>query len=130
MDSSNERITLRLQKENVDALDAFLKESEEFRSRSELCRTALDKYIREKSEELKPKGRDIRIKVPGKHVELMERLVEDGYYISIEFIINKLIDEHFTLENLEYLEQRKTEMDKATGKPTITLGDREELIPR
>jgi metal-responsive CopG/Arc/MetJ family transcriptional regulator len=74
MDSSNERITLRLQKENVDAIDSYLEDSEEFRSRSELCRIALDKYIRERREEEEPKGRAIRIRIPSRYFELMERL--------------------------------------------------------
>lgn len=130
MDSSNERITLRLQKENVDALDSFLKENEELRSRSELCRIALDKYIREKSEETKPKGRDIRIKVPARYFELMEGLVHEGLYTSAESIINELIKERFSTANLKNLEELKTEIAKASGKPVITLGDREELIPK
>jgi Arc/MetJ-type ribon-helix-helix transcriptional regulator len=130
MDSSVDRITLRLQKENVDAIDSFLKDNEEFRSRSELCRIALDKYISDKREEREPKGRVVRIMVPTRFFELMDRLVDDGYYTSVESIINKLILDHFTPERMKSLDELKTEMDKASGKPVISLGDREELIPR
>lgn len=130
MDSSNERITLRLQKENVDDIDSFLEDSEEFRSRSELCRTALDKYIRERREEEEPKGRPIRVRIPAKYYELMESLVDEGYQTSVESIINKLIIDHFSHARLKGLEELKTEMDKASGKPVISLGDRDELIPR
>jgi len=130
MDSSKERITLRLQRENVDALEKFLEENEEVKSRSELCRVALDKYIREKSEETKPKGRDIRMKVPTRYFDLMIKLVDEGYYTSVESIINKLIIDHFTHDNLKNLEELKLEMDKASGKPVINLGDKEEIIPR
>lgn len=130
MDTSNERITLRLQKENVDALDSFLKENEELRSRSELCRIALDKYITEKSEEAKPRGRNIRIMVPTRYFELMEGLVREGLYTTVESIINELIKERFSTEKLKNLEELKTEIAKASGKPVITLGDREELIPK
>jgi Arc/MetJ-type ribon-helix-helix transcriptional regulator len=127
---SNERITLRLQRENVDALDEFLKDNDEIRSRSELCRIAMDRYIRDKREETKPKGRDIRIKVPSRYLELMERLVDEGYYTSVEAIINKLIVDRFSNENLKGLEELKVLIDKASGKPVISLGDKEELIPR
>jgi Arc/MetJ-type ribon-helix-helix transcriptional regulator len=130
MDSSNERITLRLQKENVDDIDAFLEDSEEFKSRSELCRIALDKYIKERREEELPKGRPIRVRIPSKYYDLMETLVDEGYHTSVESIINKLILDYFTHERLRGLEALKTEMDKASGKPVISLGDRDELIPR
>ncbi|MCK5547928.1 MAG: hypothetical protein KAI64_02870 [Thermoplasmata archaeon] len=130
METTNERITLRLQEENVKALDSFLDEHEEFRSRSELCRKALDEYMKERSKESAPKGRDVRIKVPLRYFELMLGLVEEGYYTSVEFIINKLIEEHFSKDNLKGREELRTEIDKVTGKPVITLGDRDELIPR
>ncbi len=130
MDTSNERITLRLEKENVDDIDSFLEANEEYRSRSELCRIALDRYIKERREEEKPKGRPIRVRIPARYYELMESLVDEGYHTSVEAIINKLIMDHFTQERLKGLEALRTEMDKASGKPVISLGDRDELIPR
>ena len=41
----NERITLRLEKENLELIDGFLKENKSYDSRSQLVRDAVQSFI-------------------------------------------------------------------------------------
>jgi Arc/MetJ-type ribon-helix-helix transcriptional regulator len=122
----NERITLRLEKENLELIDGFLKENTSHGNRSQLVREAVQSYI----QTIREGGNSVTIRIPRYYLELVDRLVADGYFLSREHAIVRSIEEWFTRERVKEIQDHKQEVDKVTGKVvSVSTGDKEGVIP-
>ena len=122
----NERITLRLEKENLELIDAFLKENTSHGNRSQLVREAVQAYI----QAIREGGDRVTIRIPRYYLDLIDRLVADGYILSREHAIVRSIEEWFTRERVKEIQDHKQEVDKVTGKAiSVSTGDRDGVIP-
>ena len=122
----NERITLRLEKENLELLDGFLKENTSFGNRSQLVREAVQAYI----QTIREGGNTITIRVPRYYLDLIDRLVADGYFLSREHAVVRSIEEWFTRERVKEIQDHKQEVDKMTGKVvSVSTGEKNGVIP-
>ncbi len=122
----NERITLRLEKENLELIDAFLKENKSYDSRSQLVRDAVQSFI----QGLRGEGNTVSIRVPKYYLELIDRLVADGYFLSREHAIVRSIEEWFTRERVREIQDHRQEIDKTTGKVvSVSDGAKDGVIP-
>src|SRR2546430_16184560 len=123
----NERITLRLEKENLELIDGFLKENTSHGNRSQLVREAVQAYI----QTIREGGDRVTIHVPRYYLDLIDRLVADGYLLNREHAIVRSIEEWFTRERVKEIQDHKQEVDKATGKVvSVSTGDKDGAIPR
>jgi len=123
----NERITLRLEKENLELIDAFLKENTSHGNRSQLVREAVQAYI----QAIREGGDRVTIHVPRYYLDLIDRLVADGYLLNREHAIVRSIEEWFTRERVKEIQDHKQEVDKATGKVvSVSTGENDGVIPR
>jgi Arc/MetJ-type ribon-helix-helix transcriptional regulator len=123
----NERITLRLEKENLELIDAFLKENTSHGNRSQLVREAVQAYI----QTIREGGDRVTIHVPRYYLDLIDRLVADGYLLNREHAIVRSIEEWFTRERVKEIQDHKQEVDKATGKVvSVSTGEKDGVIPR
>src|SRR2546428_13639717 len=107
----NERITLRLEKENLELIDAFLKGSTSHGNRSQLVRDAVQAYI----QTIREGGDTVKIRIPRYYLELIDRLVADGYFLSREHAVVRSIEEWFTRGRGEEIQDHRKEVDKMTG---------------
>jgi Arc/MetJ-type ribon-helix-helix transcriptional regulator len=122
----NERITLRLEKENLELIDLFLKENKSYDSRSQLVRDAVQSFI----QGLRGEGNTVSIRVPKYYLELIDRLVADGYFLSREHAIVRSIEEWFTRERVKEIQDHRQEIDKTTGKVvSVSDGAKDGVIP-
>jgi Arc/MetJ-type ribon-helix-helix transcriptional regulator len=122
----NERITLRLEKENLELLDEFLKQNTSHGNRSQLVREAVQAYI----QTIREGGDTITIRVPRYYLDLIDRLVADGYILSREHAIVRSIEEWFTRERVKEIQDHKQEVDKVTGKVvSVSTGGKDGVIP-
>ena len=122
----NERITLRLEKENLELIDVFLKENKSYDSRSQLVRDAVQSFI----QSLRGEGNTVSLHVPKYYLELIDRLVADGYFLSREHAIVRSIEEWFTRERVKEIQDHRKEIDKTTGKVvSVTDGAKDGVIP-
>src|SRR5205823_15015472 len=108
----NERITLRLEKENLELIDAFLKGSTSHGNRSQLVRDAVQAYI----QTIREGGDTVRIRIPRYYLELIDRLVADGYFLSREPAVVRSIEEWFTRDGVKEIQDDGSEVHKRTGK--------------
>ena len=122
----NERITLRLEKENLELIDSFLKENKSYDSRSQLVRDAVQSFI----QSLRGEGNTVSLHVPKYYLELIDRLVADGYFLSREHAIVRSIEEWFTRERVKEIQDHRKEIDRTTGKVvSVSDGARDGVIP-
>ena len=122
----NERITLRLEKENLELIDGFLKENTSYGNRSQLVREAVQTYI----QTVREGGNTMTLRIPRYYLDLIDRLVADGYFLSREHAIVRSIEEWFTRERVKEIQDHKQEVDKMTGKVvSVSTGDKDGVIP-
>jgi len=122
----NERITLRLEKENLELIDGFLKENTSYGNRSRLVREAVQAYI----QTIRDGGNAVTIRIPRYYLDLVDHLVADGYFLSREHAIVRSIEEWFTRERVKEIQDHKQEVDKMTGKVvSVSTGDKHGVIP-
>ena len=122
----NERITLRLEKENLELLDGFLKENSSFGNRSQLVREAVQAYI----QTIREGGNTITLRLPRYYLDLIDRLVADGYFLNREHAVVRSVEEWFTRERVKEIQDHKQEVDKVTGKVvSVSTGDKNGVIP-
>jgi Arc/MetJ-type ribon-helix-helix transcriptional regulator len=122
----NERITLRLEKENLELIDGFLKQNTSYGNRSQLVREAVQAYI----QTIREGGDTVTIRIPRYYLDLVDRLVSDGYFLSREHAIVRSIEEWFTRERVKEIQDHKQEVDKMTGKVvSVSTGDKDGVIP-
>ncbi|NLX47099.1 MAG: hypothetical protein GXY70_02850 [Euryarchaeota archaeon] len=99
-----ERITLRLEGEDLELIDDFIDVHPEISNRSQLARIALRAFIeRDGGMRVDGSGRgEIVLKVPPAVRSIMEGMVEDGYYNSVEDIVVECLRKEFvSRDNLE-----------------------------
>lgn len=122
----NERITLRLEKENLELIDVFLKENTSYGNRSQLVREAVQAYIHT----IREGGNTVTIRIPRYYLDLIDRLVADGYFLNQEHAVVRSIEEWFTRDRVKEIQDHKREVDKAIGKVvSVSTGDRDGVIP-
>lgn len=122
----NERITLRLEKENLELIDGFLSDNKSYGNRSQLVREAVQQFI----QAVREGGNTVTIRVPKYYLDLIDRLVSDGYFLSREHAIVRSIEEWFTKDRVKEIQDHRQEIDKAAGKVvSVTTGDKEGVIP-
>ena len=122
----NERITLRLEKENLELIDAFLEANASFGNRSKLVREAVQAYI----QTIREGGDTVTVRIPRYYLDLIDRLVADGYFLNREHAIVRSIEEWFTRERVKEIRDHKQEVDKMTGKVvSVSTGEKDGVIP-
>jgi len=122
----NERITLRLEKENLELIDAFLKAKTGHGNRSQLVREAVQAYI----QAIREGGARITIRVPRYYLDLIDRLVAEGYFLSREHAVVRSVEDWFTRERVKEIQDHKQEVDKVTGKVVaVSTGEKDGVIP-
>ncbi len=123
----NERITLRLEKDNLELIDSFLNENKSYTNRSQLVRDAVQSFI----QTIREGGNTVTIRVPRYFLELIDHLVTSGYFLSREHAIVRAIEEWFSAERVKEIQGHRQEIDKTTGKAvTVSTGEKEGVIPR
>ncbi len=109
----NERITLRLEKENLELIDAFLKAKTGHGNRSQLVREAVQAYI----QAIREGGDRITIRVPRYYLDLIDRLVAEGYFLSREHAVVRSVEDWFTRERVkEIQDQGGRGLDRRQGR--------------
>ena len=122
----NERITLRLEKENLELIDGFLQQNTSYGNRSQLVREAVQAYI----QTIREGGNTVTLRIPRYYLELIDRLVADGYLLNREHAIVRSIEEWFTRDRVKEIQDHKQEVDKVTGKVvSVSTGDKHGVIP-
>ncbi|MHC1680512.1 MAG: ribbon-helix-helix domain-containing protein [Methanomassiliicoccales archaeon] len=99
-----ERITLRLEGEDLELIDDFIDGHPEISNRSQLARIALRAFIeRDGGARVNGSGKgEIVLRVPPVVSSIMEGMVEDGYYNSVEDIVVECLRKEFvSRDNLE-----------------------------
>ncbi|MFP4171097.1 MAG: hypothetical protein ACLFUV_08800 [Methanomassiliicoccales archaeon] len=101
-----ERITLRLEGDDIDIIDRYIDESADISNRSQLARRAIRSYISGTSSHVSP-GSDntISIEVPGAAKGAIEAMVRSGIYKSMGEAIEDCVRKQFITE--EYIEEVK-----------------------
>jgi Arc/MetJ-type ribon-helix-helix transcriptional regulator len=123
---ANERITLRLEKDNLELIDSYLQSNSQYENRSQLVRDAVVAFI----QSLRGEGNTVSIHVPKYYLDLVDRLVAEGYFLSREHAIVRSIEEWFTRERIKEIQEHRQEIDKTTGKVlSVTDGNKEGVIP-
>lgn len=123
----NERITLRLERDNLELIDGFLQGNKAYSSRSQLVRDAVQAFI----QSVREGGNTITLRVPRYFLELIDSLVTAGYFLSREHAILRAIEEWFSTDRVKEIQGHRQEIDKITGKiVSVSNGDKEGVIPR
>ncbi len=127
MEQPKGRITLRMEPSHVERIDDFIEKTDAFDSRSQLCRAALENYI----DLLERKGDEILVRLPGSFLELIDKLVEKGYFDSRSEAVSAALRSYFTKDEVAKITQDIEAIGKATDRiPTVRVGDKEQIIPR
>lgn len=122
----NERITLRLEKENLELIDGFLEENRSYTSRSQLVREAVQSFI----QAVRHGGNTITVRIPRYFLELIDHLVADGYFLSREHAIVRAVEGWFSAERVREIQGHRQEINKTTGKAVaVSTGEKEGVIP-
>jgi metal-responsive CopG/Arc/MetJ family transcriptional regulator len=127
MKDINERVTLRLERDNLDRMDSFLKKTKEFSNRSQFLRVAVEAFIdrTEKGQE------EVSVKIPAKYLGYIDALIRDDYLPSREYAVLRCIEEFFSPENVKRIDEHNKEMGVASGKEVaVDYGNRRELLER
>ncbi|KQM11688.1 hypothetical protein AOA80_06530 [Methanomassiliicoccales archaeon RumEn M1] len=112
-----ERISLRLEPEDLRMLDGFLEEHPEFSNRSHLARLAIRAFIEQNeapegiaSERRPAKGNAVTIDVPALAYMTIESFIRAGVYNSMEDAVVECLREKFiTKETKERILQQQAE---------------------
>ncbi len=99
-----ERISLRLEGEDLELIDEFIEGHSEISNRSQLARIALRAFIeRDGGTRVETSGKgQMLINVPPAVRSIMDGMVEDGYYNAVEdIIVECLRKELVSRENLD-----------------------------
>jgi len=126
-EDDNGRITLRLEKENLQLIDAFLEQNPRFRNRSQLARDAVQTFI----ENVTQGGNTVALKVPAKVLEVIDHLVSEGYFNDRQDAVVQALREHFDVARIKEFEEHKTELQKAKGERVeVKMRGRDEVVSK
>ena len=127
MEQPKGRITLRMEPSHVERMDTFLDKTEDFDSRSQLCRAALENFI----DLLERKGDEILVRLPPSFLELVDKFVEKGFFDSRSEAVSTELRNYFTKDVIAQITQDIEAIGKATDKlPAIRFEDKDQIIPR
>ncbi len=98
--NDGERITLRLEPEDLTLIDEYLDGHPEFSSRSHLARIAIRSMIveddrAEETVETSPKRNTITVEIPTAIFAVMEDSIRRGEYTSFQTVIEELVRGRF-----------------------------------
>jgi Arc/MetJ-type ribon-helix-helix transcriptional regulator len=104
-----ERISLRLEGEDLELIDEFIEGHPEISNRSQLARIALRAFMdRDGGTRAESSKGEMVVKVPPVVRSMMEGMVEDGYYNSVEDIVVECLRKEFV--SAESLQKAKDEL--------------------
>lgn len=122
----NERITLRLEKENLELIDGFLSDNKSWTNRSQLVRDAVQSFIRS----VREGGNIVTVRIPRYFLDLMDHLVANGYFLDREHAVVRAVEGWFSAERVKEIQGHRQEIDKTTGKAVaVSTGEKEGVIP-
>ncbi len=123
---TEERISLRLEKENLDRMDQFLQENPSYRNRSQLCREAVQAFI----EIVTQGGNTVTVRIPRHYLEIIDHLVSEGYFLNREHAVVRAIEDWLSKDRLKYIDEHRTESGKMTGKiVSVKMNNKNEVVP-
>lgn len=105
--TDGERITLRLEPEDLELLDSFLEKRPEFASRSQLARMAIRAFIEgaQVSSVSEERGNRVTLELPRAALFVVQAMVREGVYNSVGGAIEETVRKEFLKP--EYLEEMK-----------------------
>lgn len=112
-----ERITLRLEAEDLELIDEFVEKRPEFSNRSHLARVAIRAYIEgagspSASEE---RGARVTVEMPKAVLHVLNAMVKEGYFNSIADAIEETVRKEFvSKEHLEDAKKRALDARRST----------------
>jgi len=106
----NERITIRLDPEDLKLLDEFIAESREFSNRSQLARVAIRAYVEAKSAGAEGmtgrKPNEVVVMLPPLVLDMIAHLVAEGVYSTIsEAVADCARDKFLHAEHVESIKK-------------------------
>lgn len=90
-----ERISLRLEPEDLELIDNFVAKHPEYSNRSHLARIALRSFIEKDAVIAKPSKDRVTENVPSAIRAIIERMVDEGYYSSTQAAIEEALRDFF-----------------------------------
>jgi len=112
MQTTNERITLRLERQNLERMDRFLRENVDLSNRSQLARVALQEFL----DRMERETNTVTVRVPKQFLDYIDKKVEEGYYASREFAIQQCIEQYFSKERISEIEDLTEALLVGAGK--------------
>jgi Arc/MetJ-type ribon-helix-helix transcriptional regulator len=117
--NDGERITLRLEQDDLTLIDEYIEKHREYSSRSHLARIAIRAMIErdaEAEEAVEPSQKKtiIKVEIPRAVFDIMVDNIERGEYSSHQTIIEELVRERFL--SREVSATRNTEIQKRSAK--------------
>ena len=109
---ANDRITVRLDPELLARMDALLKGSPAYGSRSQLCRVALDAFL----EAVEGSSTQVTVEVPRAYLDFLDGLVEAGYFVGREEAARRLIEEGLSKDRVREMIEHQELMGRASGR--------------
>ncbi len=85
-----ERITLRMEPEDVFEMDVFLDENPEFANRSQLIRIALRNYMRRDAQEEETGG--LKIQLGDRYIRALAALKENGFADTEAGVVERIVE--------------------------------------
>lgn len=113
----SERISLRLEKEDLDLIDNYVQENLEISNRSQLARAAIRSYIMGDRECTAPEAKEneVTVEIPLAALRSIEAWVRAGVYKSVVDAIEDCVRDRFITERYkEGVEKRALEMMEET----------------
>ncbi len=119
-----ERITLRLDAEDLRLLDEFIANSNEFSNRSQLARAAIRAYVEMRAggrEGTTNKPNEIVVQVPPLVLETVRQLVAEGVYTSISEAVADSARHEFL--HADHVQELKKDANQQRGALKVVPGD-------
>ncbi len=107
-----ERITLRLEPEDLELLDSFIEKHPEYASRSQFTRVAIRSFIEgaQGSSVTEDKDNHVVVELPRKALFVIQAMVREGIYNSVEGAIEEAVRKEFLRpEHLEDVKKKVLE---------------------
>jgi Arc/MetJ-type ribon-helix-helix transcriptional regulator len=113
-----ERISLRLEGEDLELIDAFVEKHPEFANRSHLARVALRAFIEQAQSDIPVRANRVSVEVPPLVMAQMQNAVDDGMYTGVNAVVEETL-------RIAWLPQDKREERKlATYEKNMKLRER------
>jgi len=119
-----ERISLRLDPEDLRLIDEFIATSNEFSNRSQLARAALRAYVEMRdggNEGTTSRPNEIVVQIPPLVLETIRQLVAEGVYSSISEAVADSARHEFL--HAEHVQELKKDANQQKGALKVVPGD-------